>query len=112
MARSDLLVNLVKANNLGDKRLFRSTVEALIAEERAKQHNVLAERLTRALTTNGGALPHVGSNEPIARARDYLTEISPKLRLEDLVLTSACRRACGQLIQEQARADLLLGIVG
>lgn len=53
MARSDLLVNLVKASSNGDKQMLHRTVEAMIAEERAKRHNVLAERLERALRLNG-----------------------------------------------------------
>ena len=40
MARSDLLVSLVKAGTSGDTRGFRSTAEAIIAEERAKRHDV------------------------------------------------------------------------
>ena len=49
MARSDLLVSLVKSVAAGDRRLTRSTVEAIIAEERSKQHNVVADRLTKAM---------------------------------------------------------------
>ncbi|MCG8404867.1 MAG: hypothetical protein MI923_06685 [Phycisphaerales bacterium] len=49
MARSDLLISLVKAGTAGDQVLFRKTVEAMIAEERAKKHNVLAARLAEQL---------------------------------------------------------------
>jgi hypothetical protein len=49
MARSDLLVALVKAGSAGDKRAVRNAAEAIIAEEHAKQHKVLAERLTKAI---------------------------------------------------------------
>ncbi len=44
MARSDLLVSLVRAGTAGDERGFRTAAEAIIAEERAKRHDVLAER--------------------------------------------------------------------
>src|SRR4051812_49177596 len=53
MARSDLLINLVKAGASGDQVLFRRTVDALVAEERGKNHSVLAERLSQAAGTNG-----------------------------------------------------------
>ncbi len=53
MARSDLLISLVEAGNSGDKRSFRSVTEAIIAEERAKRHDALAERLSKALAING-----------------------------------------------------------
>jgi hypothetical protein len=58
MARSDLLVPLVKAGTTGDKRGFRSAAEAIVAEERSKRHSVLAERLAKAIQSNGnGTLP-------------------------------------------------------
>ena len=47
MARSDLLVSLVRAGAAGDRREVTTAVEAIIAEERAKQHNVLADRSAR-----------------------------------------------------------------
>ena len=53
MARSDLLVSLVKAGTTGDKRGFQTAAEAIIAEERAKRHDVLAERLSKAIQPNG-----------------------------------------------------------
>ena len=52
MTRSDLLVARIKAGTTGDKRGVTRAAEAIIAEERAKQHNVLAERLA-AIVENG-----------------------------------------------------------
>ena len=49
MARSDLLVSLVQAGNTGDRKSFRSVAEAIIAEERAKRHDVLADRLAKVI---------------------------------------------------------------
>jgi len=49
MARSDLLLNLVRAGSLGDQVGFRRTVEAMIAEERERQHHVVADRLAEYL---------------------------------------------------------------
>jgi SpoVK/Ycf46/Vps4 family AAA+-type ATPase len=108
MARSDLLIALVRAGASGDKGSARHAAEAIIAEERAKQHNVLAERLVRAMNSNGGA---AFSPKPFSelshRGRDFITEIVPRRQLDDLVLTDLCRTAILQLIEEQQRADLL-----
>lgn len=41
MARSDLILALVRAGANGDQTGFRRTVEALVAEERARKHEVL-----------------------------------------------------------------------
>ncbi len=108
MARSDLLISLVKAGASGDRNEMVSTVEAIIAEERAKQHNVLAERLARALKNNGNGR-HTGflAMEPSMRARDYLLEVTPRKRLEELFLPELCERACRELVEEQNRAGLL-----
>lgn len=45
MARSDLLVSLVRAGAAGDRSSMTSTVEAIVAEERARSHHILADRL-------------------------------------------------------------------
>src|SRR3546814_20018176 len=47
-----LLVSLVKAGASGDRTALTSTVEALVADERAKSHNILADRLHRALQSS------------------------------------------------------------
>lgn len=108
MARSDLLINLVKSSASGDKHGFQKAVEAIIAEERAKQHNILADRLTRAIQTNGGNSRTVTpTNDLTARSRDFITEITPKRQLDDLILPDIVSRAVEQLIEEQQRADLL-----
>lgn len=108
MARSDLLVSLVRASSSGDKKSMRSTVEAIIAEERAKQHNILAERLMSALNSNGqGGQATFLAAERGSKARDFIAEIKPRKRLEDLVLSGLCGRACRELVEEQQRADLL-----
>lgn len=108
MARSDLLISLIRASSSGDKKSVKSTVEAMIAEERAKQHNILAERLTRALHSNGqgGQASFLGVEQG-SKARDFIAEIKPRKRLEDLVLSDLCERACCELVEEQQRADLL-----
>ncbi len=54
MARSSLLLDLVRAGARGDQALFRKALEALVAEERAKQHHVLADRLAGARQESEG----------------------------------------------------------
>lgn len=114
MARSDLLVSLVRAGTTGDKRGFRVASEAIIAEERAKHHNVLADRLTSLIQTNGSGGPTNGTiatasvqNDPSPRGREFLAEIVPRRRLDDLILPSVVRRAVDELVEEQQRADVL-----
>ncbi|HEV8328155.1 MAG TPA: ATP-binding protein [Nitrospiraceae bacterium] len=110
MARSDLLINLVKASVGGDAHTLRRTVNAIVAEERAKQHNVLADRLERmvqAMPANGVANGISTSNESALRVRDFIAEVTPRRRLDDLVLPESTRLGADQLIEEQRRASLL-----
>lgn len=110
MARSDLLLNLVKAGSAGDAPMFQRTVEAIVAEERAKQHNVLAEQLERAVThpkTNGHHNSPSVPRDGLQRARDFVLEVTPRRRLDELVLPDLARLAARQLIEEQQRASLL-----
>jgi SpoVK/Ycf46/Vps4 family AAA+-type ATPase len=114
VARSDLLVSLVKAGASGDGRGFRSAAEAIIAEERAKQHGVLADRLTTAIHSNGngngspmrGTLQAITSDHHF-RGRDFISEIVPRRRLDDLILHPLAKQSVLELIEEQQRADIL-----
>ncbi len=98
---------------MGDKRSFRGAVEAIIAEERAKHHNVLADTLSKVTQANGsgaGNGPFSGvsvQGDGSLRGRDFVAEIIPKRRLDDLILPSVVRRAADELVEEQQRADLL-----
>jgi hypothetical protein len=57
MARADLIIDSVRAGAEGNKELFRRALEALITEERSKQHHVLADRLAAHLQLNGHSKP-------------------------------------------------------
>lgn len=106
MARSDLLLNLVKAGVQGDRSLFQRTVDAIIAEERSKQHNVLADQLEETVRKNGKAM----APSPLSTNGSYhslLHEIQPQRTLDGLVLSRLVRKVCDELIEEQMRADLL-----
>jgi hypothetical protein len=106
MPRSDLVINLVKAGATNDQSLLRTTVEALAAEERAKQHHQLAEKLVENL--------HASSRTVREVARTYdgghgglLFQIEARRSLESLILPKDVDAACRELIEEHQRADLL-----
>lgn len=109
MARSDLLISLVKAGSTGDLRGFRAAAEAIIAEEHAKHHGVLADRLAKAIQANGNGMrsPAITTADPVHRGRDFLSEITPRRRLDDLIIPAPARQGVEELIEEQQRADLL-----
>lgn len=108
MARSDLLLTLVRAGMAGDRALLRATVEAIAAEERSSRHTTLADKLSKAILVNGhhpATNGHVnGADSP---GREFLAETTPTRTLDDLTLTTIARRQIGDLVEEQHRADLL-----
>lgn len=109
MARSDLLISLVRAASSGDQAGVRSSAEALVADERAKNHHILADRLQRALTnvtvTSSSLLSQrdAGSNQ----GREAIIEVQPELRMEQLLLPLPVNESGRQLIEEHTRADVL-----
>ena len=109
MARSDLIVNLVKAGVRGDTADVRTTAEAIAADERAKKHSGVADRIARALEST----PPVNGNgqmRPSIRTRDGSGGIhrrEPLRPLDSLYLDPAVRNACHEAIEEQRRADVL-----
>jgi SpoVK/Ycf46/Vps4 family AAA+-type ATPase len=112
MARSDLVLALAQAGNAGDRKKARVVTEAIIAEERAKQHTVLAEKLTKVVHLNGngngnGSHLAAATSEGSNRGRDFVVEVVPRRQLDDVVLPAVTRRAVNRLVQEQQRADLL-----
>ena len=107
MARADLLLNLVRAGAKGEHTLFRKALEALVAEERAKQHHILADRLAGYL--NNTQISKPGSNQSFANGltSNLFYEVSPSRRMDDLILPEVVTSACRELVEEQHRSDLL-----
>ena len=108
MARADLLLDLVRAGTKGDQPLFRKSLETLIAEERAKQHHVLADRLASHLNVGPpNASAPLSPPRRNGSAGGSFNEIFPERRLEALVLPDSITSATQELVEEFRRADLL-----
>src|SRR4051812_10736400 len=88
MARSELLVSLVRAATVGDRETVRSTAEALAADERAKKHHDFADRLQRALSTVSVTPTPLVSSASVGglSGREAILEIQPRVRFDDLLL--------------------------
>lgn len=109
MARSDILVSLVRAGAVGDKEMLRSTAEALMADERAKKHHILADRLQRALSAISVTPPALttSASQLQPNGREAILELEPRVRLDDLLLTLPAQESGRQLVEEHMRADVL-----
>ena len=105
MARADLILTLIKASRQGDDVQVRKAVEALAADERAKNHTILADRLLAQLQSGNGR--HVRQTPLLSRSAAGPAETVPARSLSDLILSAAAEEAVTELVSEQHRADLL-----
>lgn len=106
MARADLLLTIVRSGSEGNRMLFRKAVEAVIAEERAQQHHVLADKLEKVLKEDGGPGAELRSRGDES-VQNLFFEVRPRKSLSDLILPSSVANACQELVEEQHRGDLL-----
>lgn len=113
MARADLILELIKNSFSGNKYQFKKIVEAMIAEERTKQHTILADKLQMELD----AVSRLDNKELIDRnmtsasvapaVSNFLQEIPVRKSFDDMVLPKNVRTITNEFVEEQMRADIL-----
>ena len=110
MARGDLIVDLVRASVSGNQESARIIAEEIAANERSKKHDLLAERIVRALTTPSKPQNNLISRTGSLKVRDGSGGIQRRYverSISSLFLEKSTRKACQELIEEQSRADVL-----
>lgn len=110
LARSDLLVSLVRAATVGDRETIKSTAEAMAADERALKHHGVADRIERALSAVSVTPTSLVSTTTLSQTnggREAVLEVEPRRQLGDLILPLPVRENARQLIEEHSRADVL-----
>lgn len=116
MARADLLVDLAKYALSGNRNMVKKVTESIIAEERAKQHGVLADRLQQELESapidsskqNNMSTGHINFvPHDVVRTESLLQEIMPQKRFSDLILPYSIIKNCQDVVDEHFRAELL-----
>lgn len=88
---------------------MRSTVEAMAADEKAKRHDVVADRLLKALNapSNSPATFAAPATNGVGSGKDFIAEVTPQQRLQDLFLDPRLEDQIEELIQEHQSVDLL-----
>lgn len=112
MARSDLLFNLIKYALSDNKQMVRKVAESIIAEERSKNHTILANKLATELMKNTSDFSQQNNNginriQNDFRAENLITEIHPQRSMDSLILPKDILQLCEQYVEEQYRVDLL-----
>lgn len=111
MARADLLIKLVQAGNSGDKVLFNKVVESLIAEEKGKQHHVVAGQLEEIISNKNKSFLNnskgLQRNSLEEKLENFLFRIYPNKTIENVILNLDNKKIIKELVQEHHRSDLL-----
>ena len=110
MARADLILDLVKAGVKGDTDAVRVSASAIAADERAKRHSGVADRITRILDWQPSPGSNGQANRTGLKVRDGSGGIlrkEPHRSMHELFLTKHVQQSCKELVEEQHRADVL-----
>lgn len=111
MARSDLLRRLFAAYSRADDREFRVVATEIIADERRKQHSLLAAELEHALTRDlrPGTVDPL-TLRPIPKTRDdrpLLRLTKPERELRDLIFPVAVTEIIMEIVAENRGRGVL-----
>ena len=111
MARADLMCDLIKYGLQNDSVHFRKAAEALSAEERTKQHTILADKIQDLLATDKKHFINDNSSVNIIQydrgGNSLFWEITPQKTLDSLILPEKVKSICDSIIDEQMRSELL-----
>ena len=109
MARADLLCEIIKYGIKNDNINFRKAAEAICAEERAKKHTVLADKIENIIKTTPSKT--LSNNLNIVRngnlSKSLFWEKIPKRTFSSLILEEKTLIQCKNLVEEQMRSELL-----
>lgn len=106
MARADILLSIVKSAIVNDNLSLRKAIETLAADERSKNHGLLADRLSELLSLQNNQL---NRTTPFIQngAKDLVFEVIPERRFDDLILERSILEICMEVVEEHHRSDLL-----
>lgn len=111
MARADLMCELIKYGLINDNTNFRRAAEALCAEERAKQHTILANKIQELLNIERKHSIERNSTMNVVRGganeSTLFWEKIPQKRMDNLILPQTVRDICQGMIDEQLRSEVL-----
>jgi len=111
MARADLLLEIIKHGLSGDMANLRRATEAICAEERAKHHTIVANRIEELLKDSKQNMRNIQNGLPMIKngnsEQSFFIEKVPQKRLEHLILPDTVLSSCKEVVEEQTRADVL-----
>jgi len=115
MANGKILRQLFRAGTIGDADAFRRASQAVIEDERQKQHHLLANDLERILyggDVNSRAVTntqriHYDIPTDKERGLPLLDILNPKRSLDEVILPPSSAGALEEILEENRRDDVL-----
>lgn len=110
MARADLLKKLIESSLSGNSELLKKTIQAIAADEKSKQHGILADEIEKLLTVyNHPEIKKQFSNQFNSNKEilNLVSEVMPQKKLDDLFLDDEIIKLIEKYILEYHRRDLL-----
>lgn len=109
MAKSDSLLEIIKYALNDDKNKLRKSVEALCAEEREKQHLVIANKIESLLINSkiNKTVREIAFISNKTNSEELFTEKIPRKDINNIILSKENRNICEEFIEEQNRSELL-----
>ena len=101
MARADLLCDLIKSGLMHDDSNFRKAAEAICAEERSKQHVILAQKIDELLSKTSSRMRsrETGPISITSNNIQLFQEKVPQKRLDNFQLPDIVTISCKELIE-------------
>ena len=111
MARADLILELIKFGLTKDYTNYKKAAEALCAEERTKQHKVLANKIQDLLSLDRKKTFEINSVNFLSKSEQFETNLFwekfPQKSIDRIILPDSVKDVCQGMIEEQLRAELL-----
>ena len=112
MARSELVIELVKAALAKDSSRVKTLAESIVSEERQKEHHFVADQLASVISQSGSNAGNAKNNFHSSLSNDSASSVvwrkTAEAKLSDIVLSEPQRQEIVELIREQAHAQNLI----
>ena len=107
MARGDLVCRLIQYGLSGDSANFRKASEAILAEEKNKRLDIIADKIVYLLKKFSEGPKTMMTLLPKRTDLEFVQEIAPQRQLEALFLSDVVKEQCHELIEDQRKTELL-----
>lgn len=112
MARSELVIELVKAALTQDSSRVKMLAESIVSEERQKEHHFVADQLASVISQTSSKAGGIKNSSQSSLSNDSVGSVvwrkTAEAKLSDIVLPKPQRQEIIELIREQAHAQELM----